>query len=246
MNSILETSHSNSIEDYIPENSSPEATTDNIQEIIEIIEIPDGSINVSGIDKAELLAELINNSKPIGSGFLQFDNKIITRNYAVKRLEKFNYFDYEKGCPIKTNFENWPIISTIGYDRDNGEGAFKRCVDNLKNGTYNKREAIPDKEIIQERARITTYWEAQNACYATQQEKSRYSGKTISSCNLSLFDKVWFVPNYCQELKRQGISYSSDFHIFMRSDGTIASFRDSMEGTFFSVNTDLAVVERHE
>ena len=180
---------------------------------------------------------LINNSKQIGAGFLQFDNKLITRNGAERLLKKYKYFDYEKG---------WPIMSTLGYDHGNGKGAFQKCVDNLRNETPRNRETIPDKEINKERARISTFWEAQNACYATETEKSRYSGKLINSCDLSLFDKVWFVPNYCQKLKRQGIPWSDDFHMFTGSDGKIASFRDPTEGTYFLVNANLAVVERHE
>lgn len=42
------------------------------------------------------------------------------------------YIDYLNGRCIKTDFRNRKYVSTGGYNRDAGSGAFERCVDSIR------------------------------------------------------------------------------------------------------------------
>ncbi|MCC6598430.1 MAG: hypothetical protein IT559_06540 [Alphaproteobacteria bacterium] len=91
-------------------------------------------INITGMDKAELLAALYNNSKPLGLGFLQADPNPMTRDEAAEIIrEQGLYFDYLKGRVMKINLEG-DVLNPRGYDRDNGQGSVATVVSNLKNG----------------------------------------------------------------------------------------------------------------
>ena len=103
-------------------------------------------INIKGIDKATLLAALVNAAPALGMGRLQDDGKPLTRDEAeelwikplraqVSRLMLGDHprmrFDYVKGRPIKCDiggdeFDPWL------YDRDQGEGAAARVVARLQ------------------------------------------------------------------------------------------------------------------
>jgi hypothetical protein len=98
------------------------------------LNIPIGSIDVSGITPASLLAQLCNNAKPKGMGFMNCTGKLMSESDADTILSdsKDKFFDYLNGCPIKTNFKYYPIMSAGGYDRDHGPGAFQKCVDDIK------------------------------------------------------------------------------------------------------------------
>lgn len=87
-------------------------------------------IDISGIDKAKLLAALYNNSKPLGLGFRHFDPKLMTDDEAAKLLEDQAYFDYLKGRVMKVNLAG-DELDPWGYDRDNGQGSLQKIVDGL-------------------------------------------------------------------------------------------------------------------
>lgn len=91
-------------------------------------------INIKGLDKAEVLKALYDNSNLQGLGFLQaVPEDVVTVEHCRELLEKQTYFDYMYGRVIKVdlssdeNFEEWL------YDRDNGSGAAKMAIDNLWN-----------------------------------------------------------------------------------------------------------------
>lgn len=104
-------------------------------------------IDISGIDKAELLAALYNEARPLGLGYLHYDPTPMTREQALEIMEKGDdhaqmfssmvrgrgnlYFDYVKGRPLKVNLEG-DTLSTHLYDRDQGEGAAARVVAELR------------------------------------------------------------------------------------------------------------------
>lgn len=87
-------------------------------------------INISGLDKAEVLAALYNNSKAQGMGWLHFDAAPMTANEARELLKESTYFDYLKGRVMKVRL-NSDVLDTWGYDRDNGEGAAQRAIQHL-------------------------------------------------------------------------------------------------------------------
>ncbi len=92
------------------------------------------TINIAGMDKAELLAALYNNSQPLGLGFLQADANPMTRDEAAEIIrDQGLYFDYLKGRVMKINLEG-DELNPWGYDRDNGQGSVASVIENLKNG----------------------------------------------------------------------------------------------------------------
>ena len=91
-------------------------------------------IDIKGMDKAELLAGLYNNSKPLGLGFLQADPNPMTKEEAAEIIREEGLgFDYLKGRVMKINLEG-DTLNPWGYDRDNGAGSVATVVQNLKNG----------------------------------------------------------------------------------------------------------------
>ena len=89
-------------------------------------------VDIKGLNKADVLAALYNNSKPQGLGFLQFDPKPMNVDEAEILLKKTTVFDYLKGRVMKVNlsfddgFEEWL------YDRDNGYGSAQRVINDLR------------------------------------------------------------------------------------------------------------------
>lgn len=88
-------------------------------------------INLSGLDRAAVLATLYNGSKPQGMGFLQFDPTPMTVEEARAHLKRTQSFDYLKGRVMKISLDS-DELETRGYDRDNGDGAAQRAIDSLR------------------------------------------------------------------------------------------------------------------
>jgi hypothetical protein len=98
-------------------------------------------ISINGLDKAEVLAALYNNSRPLGLGILRYDPRPMTiqeaRELITDSSQQDNgsfslplYFDYIKGRVMKVNLSG-NELDTWGYDRDNGEGAAQSAIDRL-------------------------------------------------------------------------------------------------------------------
>lgn len=90
-------------------------------------------IDVSGIDRAVLLAALYNNSRPQGMGFLQ-PNCLspMTVEQAQSYLDNGQrYFDYLQGRVMKVEI-NGKTLDPRLYDRDLGQGAAQRVVESLR------------------------------------------------------------------------------------------------------------------
>ena len=80
-------------------------------------------IDISGMDKAEVLAKLFNASNPQGMGFLQNHSEKMTIEEAQGLLDSGQTrFDYVRGRVMKINLKR-NVLKTAAYDRDNGEGA---------------------------------------------------------------------------------------------------------------------------
>lgn len=89
-------------------------------------------VDTRGLSKAEVLAALYNNSKPLGLGLLQFDHKEMTVTEAEELLRQTTYFDYLKGRVMKVDLSSSDGFEEWLYDRDNGNGAAQRAIDSLK------------------------------------------------------------------------------------------------------------------
>ena len=91
------------------------------------------TVNISGLDKASVLAALYNSSQPQGMGFLHYDSKSMTVEEAEELLTKQRYFDYLNGRLMKIEIpENSDELAPWGYDRDLGKGAVARVIAELR------------------------------------------------------------------------------------------------------------------
>lgn len=100
------------------------------------------TINIAGLDKAEVLAALYNNAKPLGYGILHFDPTPMTAEAAQAIIDNESaapdypgnrrglYFDYLKGRVMKVNLSDDEFDPRL-YDRDNGQGAADKALDSL-------------------------------------------------------------------------------------------------------------------
>lgn len=89
-------------------------------------------IDISKMNKAEVLAVLYNNSKPQGMGFLHFDPAVMSKEEAEQFLidNPRQYFDYLKGRVLKVDLSGKQFDPRL-YDRDNGQGAAALAVQHL-------------------------------------------------------------------------------------------------------------------
>jgi len=87
--------------------------------------------------KAEVLAELYNNSQPLGMGFLHFTPAPMSVDQADELLIHVDhngdvYFDYLQGRVMKINFRSdTDEVETWLYNRDNGDNAAERCLETV-------------------------------------------------------------------------------------------------------------------
>ena len=89
-------------------------------------------------DKYQALKNLWKSTRTIGMGFIHSheeptDEDVIKafkyEDECGNIIEK-NYIDYFKGRPIKTDFENFPVLKPSGYDRDAGVGTMQKVSEN--------------------------------------------------------------------------------------------------------------------
>ena len=92
-------------------------------------------VNIKGLSKAKVLAELYNNSIPLGFGWFQYDSAKMTEEEAAKLLEEnpYGYFDYLKGRVMKVDLTSDDEFDPRLYDRDNGEGAAQAVINSIRN-----------------------------------------------------------------------------------------------------------------
>lgn len=90
------------------------------------------SINIEGLDKAEVLAALYNASMQQGLGFLQPRGAAgMTKEEAAKELKINTYFDYLHGRVMKVDLSKDEFFCGA-YDRDNGQGAAEAAIAPLR------------------------------------------------------------------------------------------------------------------
>jgi hypothetical protein len=88
-------------------------------------------IDISDLNKAEVLMALYNASHPQGMGFFQYAGDPLTIEKAEEYLQKNTYFDYLNGRVLKVDLKGDELNPAL-YDRDNGEGAAYRVIMELR------------------------------------------------------------------------------------------------------------------
>lgn len=89
-------------------------------------------VDISGLDKAEVLKALYDNTIPLGMGILHWIPGPMDIEEARAIIASGGTgFDYLHGRVMKVHiggdeFDPW------GYDRDNGDGAAQRVIDTLR------------------------------------------------------------------------------------------------------------------
>ncbi len=100
------------------------------------------TVNIKGLDKARLLAALVNGGQPLGLGIRQYRHMSVeeARTWIEERRAHDTaalptngrlYFDYVHGVPVKSDLTEDEVDPRL-YDRDQGVGAFQRVVDDLR------------------------------------------------------------------------------------------------------------------
>ena len=87
-------------------------------------------LDISKLNKAQVLAALYNASKPLGLGILDYDVLPMREKEASQLLKVSTSFDYLKGRIMKVDLSKSEFDPWL-YDRDNGQGAAARIVGNL-------------------------------------------------------------------------------------------------------------------
>jgi len=88
-------------------------------------------MDIKGLDKAEILKVLYDNSKPLGMGFLHYTPEKMPIEEARRYLLETTWFDYLKGRVMKIDLSS-DELDTWGYNRDNGEGRAESLIERLK------------------------------------------------------------------------------------------------------------------
>lgn len=89
-------------------------------------------MDISGLDKAAVLAALYNASQQQGMGFMHARGaRGMTVEQAREELSKQDYFDYLHGRVMKISLAK-DEVNTALYNRDNGYGAAERAVDAIR------------------------------------------------------------------------------------------------------------------
>ena len=85
-------------------------------------------IDISNMDKAEVLSKLFNASRPLGMGHLQNHQEEMTVEEAKQMLDSGqHYFDYVRGRVMKISLRK-DNLNVALYDRDNGPGAAAKAL----------------------------------------------------------------------------------------------------------------------
>ena len=92
-------------------------------------------VDISGLDRAEVLAALYNAARPQGMGFLHYKAESMTVEEAREQLAQGdrNSFDYVNGRVLKVDLSEDSFDSWL-FNRDNGEGAAELAIQSLRLG----------------------------------------------------------------------------------------------------------------
>lgn len=89
------------------------------------------TVDISNLNKAEILASLFNASRPLGMGFMQNHCEAMSVEEAEELLKKATSFDYVRGRVMKINLSGNELRTGL-YNRDNGQDAAERVIAKLR------------------------------------------------------------------------------------------------------------------
>ncbi len=100
----------------------------------------EGRVSIKGLDRAEVLAALYNASRTQGAGVLQYVDRPLPLEEARAVLARadsgkavgFGSIDYLHGRVISVDLTEGDSFDPRLYDRDNGQGAAARAIDQLR------------------------------------------------------------------------------------------------------------------
>ena len=85
-------------------------------------------ISLKGKDKAEVLMRLYNNSHPVGMGIIEAEERDMTPGEARQWIDNSDQkFEYLKGRVLKVDLSG-DEFNPFLYDRDNGQGAAEKAL----------------------------------------------------------------------------------------------------------------------
>jgi hypothetical protein len=91
-------------------------------------------MDISGLDKAEVLAALYNGSRQLGMGFLDkrgASDMTIEQARQILDENESKCFDYLYGRVMKIDLRGDEVLTFL-YNRDNGQGAAERIIGSLQ------------------------------------------------------------------------------------------------------------------
>lgn len=90
-------------------------------------------VDISKLDKAEVLAALYNSAKIQDAGAFHAKGDLMPPQEAQRILDgsKDKYFDYVNGRVLKVNLSENEVDPWL-YNRDNGEFAFQKAIQHLR------------------------------------------------------------------------------------------------------------------
>jgi len=89
-------------------------------------------VDISGMERSQVLAALYNASRPQGAGFMRYTPDPITIEQAAEMLQRTSDFDYIAGRVMKINLTGGDELETRWYNRDNGEGAAEIVINSVR------------------------------------------------------------------------------------------------------------------
>lgn len=146
------------------------------------------SVDISGLNRADVLCALYNASRPQGMGFMHYTPQEMQCEEAEQLLSQTKYFDYLKGRVMKVDLSSDTEFREALYDRDNGQGAAQRVIDSLRandSGAIQKQH----KENVEQSAALTMNRINQET-RTTDCEIGGVKGKDITLGLASMKDKL--------------------------------------------------------
>lgn len=190
-------------------------------------------INIKDLDKAAVLAGLYNNSKVQGMGFFGQKSlgnkagKAMTVEDAKKEIEDLQtngrklYFDYLHGKVMKIDLSGDELNPGM-YDRDNGEGAAKAAIEQVRNSADRLFQVGPILEgMISQEKKIDE----------TNEALKQKPEEVLSYCNNSL--RIFAIPQAPSLLGRESELTDKELkkvNVDISFNGKISSFPQLKSG----------------
>ena len=141
-------------------------------------------INISGLNKAEVLKTLYDNSHVQGLGILQtVPDGYVTVEHCQMLLETtgYPYFDYLYGRVLKVDLSDDSFDERL-YDRDCGPGAARRAIEKLRSGRKKKADEFGELLLDTVNSGIRIREDRFNDAYAIRFDGVEAVDKLIHMC----------------------------------------------------------------